>query len=107
MGKRRSLETDESALAKKVQEKIAGVDELEDALDDLDRSTNRLRRRFRRASNYMETKVQVERVVDDGRKINQVMVRGRYGTEVERVWTVLRRGINDLARVYTVRPLGL
>lgn len=32
-----------------------GADELEDALDDLDRSTNRLRRRFRRASNYMET----------------------------------------------------
>ena len=84
-----------------------GADELEDALDDLDRSTNRLRRRFRRASNYMETKVQVERVVDDGRKINQVMARGRYGTEVERVWAVLRRGINDLARVYKVPPLGL
>jgi hypothetical protein len=28
----------------------------------------------------------VEKVLDDGRKINQVMVRGKYGTEADRYW---------------------
>ena len=53
-------------------------DELEEKLDDLDGSTNRLRLRFRRVQDYMQTKAQVERVVDDGREINQLMVRGSY-----------------------------
>ena len=84
-----------------------GTEELKDALDDLDRSTNRLRRRFKKASNYMETKAQVDRVVDDGRDINQVMARGRYNSEVKRLWSVLRKGINDLARIYNITPLGV
>ena len=54
----------------------------------------------------METKVQVEQVVEDGRRINQVMVRGNYGTQAERYWGVLRKAINDLARTYGVTPLG-
>ena len=82
-------------------------DDLEDALDDMNRSTNRLRRKFDAADVWMETKVQVERVVDDGRRINQVMVRGHYGTQAERYWGVLRTAINDLARVYGVAPLGV
>src|SRR5690349_6641365 len=48
-------------------------DALDDALGDLNRSTNRLRRKFDPTDKWMETKVQVEKVVDDGRKINQVV----------------------------------
>ena len=84
-----------------------GTKEVEDALDDLDGSTNRLRRRFRRANDYLETKVQVDRVVDDAKRINQVMARGRYNAEVKRLWGVLRVGINDLARAYNIAPLGI
>jgi hypothetical protein len=73
-------------------------DELDGALDDLNHSTNRLRRKFNPTSNYMETKVQMDRVMDDGRRINQIVVRGRYGTQAERYWATLRAGINDLAR---------
>jgi acyl carrier protein phosphodiesterase len=47
-------------------------DALDDALGDLNRSTNRLRRKFDPTDKWMETKAQVEKVVDDGRKINQV-----------------------------------
>ena len=47
-------------------------DALDDALGDLNRSTNRLRRKFDATDTWMETKAQVEKVVDDGRKINQV-----------------------------------
>lgn len=82
-------------------------DELDDALDELNRSTNRLRRKFDATDKWMETKVDVERVVDDGRKINQQVTRGSYGSEVARLWATLRAGINDLARAYGVAPLGV
>ena len=65
-------------------------DELDDALGDLNRSTNRLRRKFDPTDKWMETRPQVENVLDDARKINQVMVRGKYGTQAERYWAVLR-----------------
>ena len=82
-------------------------DELDDALDDLNRTTNRLRRQFDPTDKWIETRPQVERVLDDGRKINQVMVRGKYGTQAERLWGVLRTAINDLARAYNLTPLGV
>ena len=84
-----------------------GKDELDDALGDLNRSTNRLRRKFDPLDKWMETRPQVENVLDDARKINQVMVRGKYGTQAERYWGVLRTAVNDLARVYGLTPLGV
>ena len=82
-------------------------DELSDALNDLNHSTNRLRRKFTPASNYLETKAQMDRVMDDGRKVNQIMVRGKYGTQAEKYWGVLRAAINDLARCYGLAPMGV
>jgi len=84
-----------------------GKDELDDALDDLNGSTNRLRRKFNATEKWIETKAQVERVVDDGRRINQVVARGKYGSDVAKLWATLRNGINDLARAYNVAPLGV
>jgi hypothetical protein len=81
-------------------------DDLNDALSDLNRSTNRLRRTFNPTDKWMETRPQVERVLDDGRHINQVLVRGHYGTQAERYWSVLRANINDLARCYGLTPMG-
>jgi hypothetical protein len=82
-------------------------DELDDALGDLNRSTNRLRRKFDVTDKWPETRVEVERMLDDGRKINQAVVRGNYGTEVARLWGVLRTAMNDLARAYGLQPLAL
>ena len=84
----------------------SGKDELDDALGDLNSSTNRLRRKFDATEKWIETKAQVERVVDDGRRINQVVARGKYGSDVARLWAALRNNINDLARAYNVAPLG-
>jgi hypothetical protein len=81
-------------------------DDLDDAMDDLNRSTNRLRRKFGPASNYLETKVQMEQVMDSARRVNQVMTRGNYGTQGERYWAALRANINDLARCYGLAPMG-
>ncbi len=83
----------------------AKKDELDDALGDLNRSTNRLRRKFDPTDKWMETKAEVQKVVDDGRRINQVVARGSYGAEAARLWAVLRGGINDLARAYGIAPL--
>jgi hypothetical protein len=81
-------------------------DDLDDALSDLNRSTNRLRRKFDPTDKWMETRPQVEKVPEDGRKINQVLVRGHYGTQAERYWGVLRNSINDLARAYGLTPMA-
>ena len=85
----------------------AKKDDLEDALGELNRSTNRLRRKFDATDKWMETKSEVQRVVDDGRKINQAVTKGNYGADAARLWGVLRTGINDLARAYGVTPLGI
>ena len=82
-------------------------DDLEDALDDLNRSTNRLRRKFDPTPNYIETRAQMEQVMDSARRVNQVMTRGKYGTQPERYWAALRTGINDLARCYGITPMGV
>jgi hypothetical protein len=82
-------------------------DELEDAMDDLNRSTNRLRRKFDPTSKYLETKAQMEQVMDSGRRVNQVMTRGNYGSQAERYWAALRASINDLARCYGISPMGV
>jgi chromosome segregation ATPase len=85
----------------------AKKDKLDSALDDLNRSTNRLRRKFDATDAWIETKAEVQRVVDDGRAINAEVARGSYGTEVARLWAALRTGINDLARAYNIPPLGV
>ena len=82
-------------------------DALDDALGDLNRSTNRLRRKFDPTDKWIETKAEVEKVLDDGRKINQVVARGSYGAEAARLWAALRTGINDLARAYNVPPMAI
>jgi len=81
-------------------------DDLNDALSDLNRSTNRLRRKFDPTDTWMETKAQMQQVMDDGRRINQVMVKGNYGSQAEKYWGVLRNNINDLARCYGITPMG-
>ena len=85
----------------------ARKDELDSALDGLNQSTNRLRRKFDGTDAWMQTKAQVEQVMDDGRKINQVIARGNYGSEAAKLWGVLRGGINDLARAYGLQPMAM
>jgi hypothetical protein len=66
-----------------------------------------LQRRFDATDKWIETQARVESVLDDGRKINQVVARGSYGAEAARLWAALRTGINDLARAYGVQPLAI
>jgi len=85
----------------------ARKDELDDALGDLNRSTNRLRRKFDATDAWIETKAQVQQVMNDAKRINQVVARGNYGAEAAKLWGVLRSGINDLARAYGIQPMAI
>ena len=80
--------------------------DLDDALSDLNRSTNRLRRKFDPASDYIETWSQMEKVMDSAHRVSKEMVRGNYGPQAERYWTSLRADINDLARCYGLVPMS-
>ena len=83
-----------------------GKDDLQNAMDDLNRTTNRLRRKFDATANYLETKVQMEQVLDSARRVNQAMTKGNNSTQAGRYWTPLRASINDLARCYNLTPMG-
>ncbi|HEY2045229.1 MAG TPA: hypothetical protein VGG93_01475 [Candidatus Udaeobacter sp.] len=83
-----------------------GKDDLQNAMDDLNRSTNRLRRKFDETSNYLETKVQIEQVLDSARKVNQVVGKGSNDGQAQNLWKALRASINDLARAYNLTPVG-
>ncbi len=100
-GKRRTATDSQKSTA------TAKKDELDDALGDLNRSTNRLRRKFDPAEKWQETRIQVEAVLDDARRVNQAVARGNYGSEAARLWAALRNNINDLARAYGLTPLGV
>jgi hypothetical protein len=102
-GRRRTGTPTESQKATATAKK----DDLDDALGDLNRSTNRLRRKFDPSDKWIETKPQVENMLDDGRRINQAVARGNYGSEVARLWAALRNAMNDLARAYGCAPLGV
>ena len=45
--------------------------------------------------------------MDSARRVNQVMVRRKYGRQAEKYGGVLRANINDLARCYGLTPLGV
>lgn len=102
-GRRRGQGADENQKARANAKK----DALDEGLGDLNQSTNRLRRKFDATDKWIETKAQVENVLEDARKINQVVARGSYGAEAARLWAALRSGINDLARAYNVQPLAI
>ena len=94
--------------AKKDAKNQAGQskDDLQNAMDDLNRTTNRLRRKFDETANYLETKVQMEQVMDSARKVNQVVGKGSNDGQAQRLWTALRASINDLARCYNLTPMA-
>ena len=73
-------------------------------MDDLNQSTNRLRRKFDSTSNYLETKVQMEQVMDSAREVNQVVGKGGNDGRAQSLWKALRASINDLARAYNLTP---
>ena len=103
---RRGRATPENTEARKDQANRT-KDELDNALDDLNGATNRLRRRFSPTSNYMETKSQMEDVMESARRVNQVMLRATTAVNPNVSGRHCARYINDLARLYGIPPMGV
>ena len=82
-------------------------DDLDDALSDLNIRRTGCGASSTQPTNGWKRAPEVENVLEDARKINQVLVRGKYGTQAERYSSVLRASINDLARCYNLTPLGV
>ena len=103
---RRGQGTDSANKAARKDQAGQSKDDLQNAMDDLNRTTNRLRRKFDATANYLETKVQVEQVMDSARRVNQVVGKGSSDGQAKRLWTALRASINELARCYNITPMG-
>ncbi len=101
---RRGQNADSADSGARKEKASQGKDDLKDAMDDLNRTTNRLRRKFDATANYLETKVQMEQVMDSARRVNQAAGKGE--SQAKRLWTALRASINDLARCYNLTPMG-
>src|SRR4026208_310884 len=95
--------------ARKDQAKDQGKqtqDDIQNAMYDLNRTTNRLRRKFDATANYLETKVQMEQVLDSARRVNQVVGKGSNDGPAQSPRTASRASINDIARCYNLTPIG-
>jgi hypothetical protein len=76
----------------------AQVKQLENALDDL-------RSEFNRRDSWIDSRVNVERVMRQSDEVNSIMRKNRFNATVEREWDLLRSDLNTLANVYNLRPL--
>ena len=63
-------------------------------------STDRLRKEFDRRDSWWETRNEVQRVVNEGNSISQMMRNHEFGRGVEDEWRKLRTDINKLAATY-------
>ena len=75
-------------------------------MDDLIRTTNRLRRKFDETANYLETKVQMERSPTAPGALIRWWGKGSNDGQAQRLWTALRASMNDLARCYNLTPMA-
>lgn len=80
-------------------------DRINDRVDDLEDATDRLRSRFDRSDDWMETRSDVEGVVRAADVINGLFDRVRAYSPVRSSWAMVRADVNTLAGVYRVRPL--
>lgn len=80
-------------------------DRINDRVDDLENATDRLRSRFDRTDNWLETRPDVENVVRVADRINGLFDRVRGYSPVRSSWAMVHSDINALAGVYRIRPL--
>lgn len=76
------------------------VKELENAID-------KLKKDFKRANTWEETRGQVQTVMNEADEVNAIVRRGRWrrGGAVKNEWALVRADLNKLAGVYNQRQL--
>lgn len=77
-------------------------DRINDRVDDLENATDRLRSRFDRSDNWIETRSDVENVIREARNISGLFGRVRAYSRVSANWAAVRNDINALAGAYNL-----
>src|SRR5882672_4420435 len=80
-------------------------DQLNERAKDFEKAMDKLRSEFDKRESYIETKPQMQTVLDIAREINGVMLRRSLRSDVEEEWVALRRELNVLASVYYLNGL--
>jgi hypothetical protein len=80
-------------------------DRINDRVNDLENATDRLRSRFDRSDEWMETRGDVEGVLREARLINGLFGRVRGYSPVRSSWAHVRGDINALASAYRLPGL--
>jgi hypothetical protein len=80
-------------------------DRINDRVSDLENAADRLRSRFDRSDNWIETRSEVERVVEAAAVVNGLFDRVRGYSPVRSSWAMVKSDVNTLAGAYNIRPL--
>lgn len=75
-------------------------------VDNFENAVDRLRRNFDRNDNWWNTRDDVQGIMDESRRVNQLMNNERFARPLEAQWRDLRRDINLLANTYELPGLG-
>ena len=80
-------------------------DRINDRVSDFEKATDRLRDRFDRSDDWMDTRRDVENVLSEGRRIEGLFDRVRAYSRVRSQWNAVKHDANTLARYYELPPL--
>jgi hypothetical protein len=95
----------DSAMDKSALDGTKREDRLNERVKHLENALDELRKEFDRKESYIETKLEMRRVLNIASEINRVMHARRLGASVESEWALLRRELNVLASVYFLPSL--
>jgi hypothetical protein len=88
------------ALDKSALDGTRKEDRLNERAKDLEKAMDKLRHEFDRKESYIDTKPEMQRVLNTASEINRVMLNRRMRGDAEQAWFELRRELNVLASVY-------
>jgi len=82
-------------------------DDVNQQVKELENAIDKLKKDFKRANTWEETREQVQTVMNEADEVNALVRRGRWrrGGVVRDEWSLVRSDLNRLAGVYNLRQL--
>jgi hypothetical protein len=81
-------------------------DRINDKVGDLSKALDQLRRKFERRESIRDTRSEATKALDEARAVNRIMLNLRGTPKVHQQWTLLRDDMDQLARIYSLRPVN-
>jgi hypothetical protein len=80
-------------------------DQINAQVKQYDKTVDELKSEFSRHDSWMDTRVNVDRVLREASDVNRIMRNNGFGGGIEGEWSNLRHELNTLADVYNLKPL--